>query len=143
VIHSGSARTPHQDLGQPVANRITELKLERGKIGMDGLACPLDLDGWLPHDVYRQLTALLPDGSIVGLDQSAPFCGGSLQTSSGHSLSTTALVSLKILARKFAARPRCSLYVASPPFRLAAAANGWHTQADPEKAADGLDELGH
>jgi hypothetical protein len=32
----------HQDLGQPVANRITELKLERGKIGMDGLACPLD-----------------------------------------------------------------------------------------------------
>jgi hypothetical protein len=67
VIHSGSARTPHQDLGQPVANRITELKLERGKIGMDGLACPLDPDGWLPHDVYRQLTALLPDGSIVGL----------------------------------------------------------------------------
>jgi len=57
------------------------LKLERGKIGLDGLACPLDPDGWLPHDVYRQLTALLyrqltallPDGSIVGLDQSAPF----------------------------------------------------------------------
>lgn len=73
MIHSGSARTPHQDLGQPVANRITELKLERGKIGLDGLACPLDPDGWLPHDVYRQLTALLPDGSIVGLDQSAPF----------------------------------------------------------------------
>jgi hypothetical protein len=37
------------------------LKLERGKIGMDGLACPLDPDGWLPHDVYRQLTALLPE----------------------------------------------------------------------------------
>jgi hypothetical protein len=29
------------------------------------------------------------------------------------------------------------------PFRLATAANGWHTLADPEKAADGLDELGH
>ena len=30
--------------------------------------------------------------------------------------------------------------VASPPFCLAAAANGWHTLADPQKAADGLDE---
>jgi hypothetical protein len=44
-----------------VANRIKELKLERGKIGMDGLAGPLDPDGWLPFDVYKQLTALLPD----------------------------------------------------------------------------------
>jgi hypothetical protein len=26
---------------------------------------------------------------------------------------------------------------------LAATANGWHTLADPEKAADGLDELRH
>ena len=51
-----------------VANRIKELKLERGKIGMDGLAGPLDPDGWLPHDVYKQLIALLPDASIVGLD---------------------------------------------------------------------------
>jgi hypothetical protein len=33
--------------------------------------------------------------------------------------------------------------VASPPFCLAAAANGWHTLADPEKAADGLEELRH
>src|SRR4030088_1928459 len=51
-----------------VASRIKELKLERGKIGMDGLAGPLDPDGWLPHDVYKHLTALLPDASIVGLD---------------------------------------------------------------------------
>ena len=51
-----------------VASRIKELKLERGKIGMDGLAGPLDPDGWLPHDVYQQLTALLPDAGIVGLD---------------------------------------------------------------------------
>ena len=40
---------------------------------MDDLACPLDPDGWLPHDVYRQLTALLPDGSIAGLDQKPRF----------------------------------------------------------------------
>ena len=51
-----------------VASRIKELKLERGKIGMDGLAGPLDPDGWLPHDVYKQLVALLPDASIAGLD---------------------------------------------------------------------------
>jgi hypothetical protein len=68
----------HQDLGQPVAIRITELKLERGKIGMDGLACPLDPDGWLPDDVYRQLTALLPDGSIVGRRSERSVFGGSL-----------------------------------------------------------------
>src|SRR5262245_34066986 len=30
-----------------------------------------------------------------------------------------------------------------PPFRSAAAANGWHTLTHPEKAADGLDELRH
>ena len=40
-----------------VANRIKELKLERGKIGMDGLAGPLDPDGWLPHDVYKRPAA--------------------------------------------------------------------------------------
>src|SRR5882757_515590 len=44
-----------------VATRIKELKLARGKIGMDGLAGPLDPDGWLPHDVYRELITLLPD----------------------------------------------------------------------------------
>jgi Xaa-Pro aminopeptidase len=51
-----------------VANRIKELKLERGKIGMDGLAGPLDPDGWLPYDVYKQLTALLPAADIVSMD---------------------------------------------------------------------------
>ena len=25
-------------------------------------------DGWLPHDVYKRLIALLPDASIVGID---------------------------------------------------------------------------
>src|SRR5260370_26492494 len=52
-----------------VASRIKELKLERGKIGMDGLAGPLDPHGWLPHDVYKQLIALLADASIGGLSQ--------------------------------------------------------------------------
>ena len=35
---------------------------------MDGLAGPLDPDGWLPHDVYKQLAALLPDAGIADLD---------------------------------------------------------------------------
>src|SRR5215813_15261143 len=51
-----------------VANRIKELKLDTGKIGMDGLAGPLDPDGWLPHDVYTRLTSLLPKAGIVSLD---------------------------------------------------------------------------
>jgi Xaa-Pro dipeptidase len=61
-------RPRNKSWADSVANRIKDLKLERGKIGMDGLAGPLDPDGWLPHDVYTQLTALLPDASIVGLD---------------------------------------------------------------------------
>jgi Xaa-Pro dipeptidase len=51
-----------------VANRIRELKLEGGKIGMDGFAGPLDPDGWLPHDVYTRLKSLLPNAGIVSLD---------------------------------------------------------------------------
>lgn len=51
-----------------VAGRLKELGLERGRIGIDGLAGPLDPDGWLPHDVYRGLCELLPAASILGLD---------------------------------------------------------------------------
>ena len=51
-----------------VASRIKELKLERGKIGMDGLAGPLDPDGWLPRDVYQGLVDLLPGANLVALD---------------------------------------------------------------------------
>lgn len=51
-----------------VAARLKELKLDDAKIGMDGLAAPLDADGWLPHDVYRRLTELVPNASIVALD---------------------------------------------------------------------------
>jgi Xaa-Pro dipeptidase len=51
-----------------VASRLKELGLERGKIGMDGLAAPLDADGWLPQAVYARLTELVPDAGIVALD---------------------------------------------------------------------------
>jgi Xaa-Pro dipeptidase len=51
-----------------VATRLKELKLEGGKIGMDGLAAPLDADGWLPHSVYTQLLEALPSAQFSGLD---------------------------------------------------------------------------
>src|SRR5262249_11837996 len=52
----------------PVADRTKELKLAAGKIGPDGLAGPLDPDGWLPHDVYMRLKSRLPGAEIVPLD---------------------------------------------------------------------------
>ncbi len=35
--------------GDSVVGRLTELKLTKGKVGIDGLAGPLDPDGWTPH----------------------------------------------------------------------------------------------
>lgn len=51
-----------------VAARLKELKIDAGKIGMDGLAAPLDADGWLPHDVYTRLADLVPNAKLVALD---------------------------------------------------------------------------
>jgi Xaa-Pro aminopeptidase len=51
-----------------VAQRLGELGLTSGRIGMDGLAGPLDPDGWLPHSVYERLVELLPKAELVNLD---------------------------------------------------------------------------
>jgi Xaa-Pro dipeptidase len=51
-----------------VAARVKELKLDSGKIGMDGLAGPLDPDGWVPHSVYLRLKELLPNANLIALD---------------------------------------------------------------------------
>ncbi len=51
-----------------VVNRLKELKLDGGRIGMDGYAGPLDPDGWLPHDVHNRLVELMPQAGIVALD---------------------------------------------------------------------------
>lgn len=51
-----------------VAARLRELGLTNANIGMDGLAGPLDPDGWLPHSVYVRIQELLPQTSIVNLD---------------------------------------------------------------------------
>lgn len=50
-----------------VAQRLAELGLTAGRIGMDGLAGPLDPDGWLPHSVYERLVALMPKAELVNL----------------------------------------------------------------------------
>jgi Xaa-Pro aminopeptidase len=50
-----------------VVARIRELGLERGRIGMDGLAGPLDPDGWLPHSVFESIKAALPDVTFIDL----------------------------------------------------------------------------
>jgi Xaa-Pro dipeptidase len=51
-----------------VARRLQELGLGKGRIGTDGLAGPLDPDGWLPHSVYLRLQELLPRAELVNLD---------------------------------------------------------------------------
>jgi Xaa-Pro aminopeptidase len=51
-----------------VAARLKELKLDTGRVGMDGLAGPLDPDGWLPHSVFLRLKELLPQTEIIALD---------------------------------------------------------------------------
>ena len=51
-----------------VASRLKELKLDGSKIGMDGYAGPLDPDGWLPHNVHTRLVELMPNASLVAMD---------------------------------------------------------------------------
>jgi Xaa-Pro dipeptidase len=51
-----------------IAGRIRELGLEKARIGVDGLAGPLDPDGWFPHSVYLEMTGLLPQVEIVNTD---------------------------------------------------------------------------
>ena len=48
-----------------IAGRVRELGLDRARIGVDGLAGPLDPDGWFPHSVYTEMTGLLPDMQVV------------------------------------------------------------------------------
>jgi Xaa-Pro aminopeptidase len=52
---------------ETVAARLKELGLQRASIGMDGVAGPLDPDGWVPHSVVESLKAALPDARFVNL----------------------------------------------------------------------------
>jgi Xaa-Pro dipeptidase len=53
---------------QTVASRLKELGMEKGNIGVDGLASALDPDGWFPHSIYSELTQLMPKANVVNLE---------------------------------------------------------------------------
>lgn len=48
-----------------VVSRLKELGLEKGNIGVDGLAGSLDPNGYFPHSVYARLVELIPGANIV------------------------------------------------------------------------------
>jgi len=52
---------------ETVVNHLKELKLEKAVIGVDGLAGPLDPDGWLPHSVFEAMKAALPEARFETL----------------------------------------------------------------------------
>jgi Xaa-Pro aminopeptidase len=63
----GDIRARKGTWAESVAARIGELGLGRAAIGTDGLAGPLDPDGWLPHSVYAQLRERLPETELIDL----------------------------------------------------------------------------
>jgi Xaa-Pro aminopeptidase len=61
-------RTRKGSWANSIVSRIQELGLETKRIGVDGLAGPLDPDGWFPHSVYTQMESLLPRATFVNTD---------------------------------------------------------------------------
>ena len=51
-----------------IAGRLKELGLDKAAIGLDGLAGPLDPDGWLPHSMYERIRELVPEARLVNID---------------------------------------------------------------------------
>ena len=52
---------------ESIASRLRELGLGNGTVGVDGLAGPLDQDGWTPYSVYDNLLRLLPEARFVNV----------------------------------------------------------------------------
>ena len=48
-----------------LVSRLKELGLEKNNIGVDGLAGPLDSNGWLPYSIYSRLLELMPKATFV------------------------------------------------------------------------------
>ena len=64
----GDVRPRRGTWADTVVDRLKELGLTKSRIGMDGLAGPLDPDGWLPHSVYMRLKELAPQAEFIDLD---------------------------------------------------------------------------
>ena len=47
---------------------LTGLNLHKGRIGVDGLAGPLDPDGWLPYSVFAALKDDLSSAELISID---------------------------------------------------------------------------
>jgi Xaa-Pro dipeptidase len=52
---------------ETVRSRLNELGLEGKNLGVDGLAGPLDPDGWFPHSIYESLRASMAKTNFVPL----------------------------------------------------------------------------
>lgn len=63
----GDVRSRRGTWAETVVARLKEMRLDRATIGMDGLAGPLDPDGWAPHSVIESLKSALPDARFVEL----------------------------------------------------------------------------
>jgi Xaa-Pro dipeptidase len=61
-------RPKKRTFADSIADRITELKLTGATIGIDGLAGPLDPDGWTPHSLYTRLQERLPGARLINLE---------------------------------------------------------------------------
>jgi len=51
-----------------MASRVRELGLEKKNIGLDGLAGPLDPDGWFPHSLYNRIHELMPAANLININ---------------------------------------------------------------------------
>ena len=51
-----------------IVSRLTELGLEKKRIGVDGLAGAMDPDGWFPYSVYKDIVDSLPGAVLVNLN---------------------------------------------------------------------------
>lgn len=63
----GDVRARRGGWAQTVVQRLKEMGLDSCAIGMDGLAGPLDPDGWLPASVYEDMKRLMPEVRFVDL----------------------------------------------------------------------------
>ncbi len=63
----GDVRSRSGSWAATVVVRLKELGLTGATIGMDGLAGPLDPDGWLPHSVFESMKKELPGVHFVDL----------------------------------------------------------------------------
>ena len=52
---------------ETVVARLKEMGFERASIGMDGLAGPLDPDGWVPYSIVESLRSALTNVRFVDL----------------------------------------------------------------------------